>query len=322
VTRITIDSDQLRSDVQSGRTLTSIASDLGVSHSTVSRAAKAAGIVVPKRPPPITRRRPHRELDDPDWLAASYAARQATDIADELGVSPSTVYVALHRHGIPVRDPGDSRRRRRPAPLNDADWLRARYERTTTTKIAEELGVNPQMVLAAMRHHGIELRDHSAMQRFRSPAALDDGEWLRRRFSDVSPPVIADELGVARRTVYLALERHGIDAARSPWLNRGHVRLTPPDETKLRRIWETEETISGVARQLDVSVNTAAVWLADIGVFVKEAPVISQRDLLDAIDKHQSIKDICRQHHVTARTVAVELRRHGLLEAHKKRHLR
>jgi hypothetical protein len=109
---------------------------------------------------------------------------------------------------------------------------------------------------------------------------------------------------------------------RSPWLNRGHVRLTPPDETKLRRIWETEETISGVARQLDVSVNTAAVWLAEIGVFVKETPVISQRDLLDAIDKRQSIKDICRQHHVTARTVAVELRRHGLLAAHKKRHLR
>jgi len=160
------------------------------------------------------------------------------------------------------------------------------------------------------------------MQRFRTPAALDDGEWLRRRFSEVSPPVIAAELGVARRTVYLALERHGIDAARSPWLNRGHVRLTAPDEGTLRRIWETEETIKGVARQLSVSVNTAAIWLADISIFLKDVPVISQRDLQRAIDDRQSLKEICRQHHVTARTVTVELRRHGLLEAHKKRHLR
>ena len=61
------------------------------------------------------------------------------------------------------------------------------------------------------------------------------------------------------------LERHGIDVSRSPWFNRGHVRLTAPDEATLRRIWETEETIKGVARQLGVSFNTAAVWLAVFG---------------------------------------------------------
>jgi hypothetical protein len=187
--------------------------------------------------------------------------------------------------------------------------------------IADELGVNPQMVLAAMHEHGIERRGHSAMQQFRSPTELDDGEWLRQRFSEVSARVIAKELDVTPRTVYLALERHGIDATRSPWLNLGHVRLTPPEEATLRTIWETEETIKGAARQLGVSVNTAAVWLADIGIFIKDTPVISRRDLQDAIDKRLSVADICRQHHVTGRTVAVELRRHGLVEAHKKRHL-
>jgi hypothetical protein len=177
------------------------------------------------------------------------------------------------------------------------------------------------MVYAAMQHHGIERRDRSAMQKFRTPQELDDGEWLRQRFSAVSGPVIAAELGVARRTVYLALERHVIDASRSQWLNLGHVRLAAPDEASLRRIWEADETIKGVARQLDVSVNTAAVWLADIGIFVKDTPVISRRDLQAAIDAGQSVKEICRQHHVTGRTVAVELRRHGLLQAHKARHI-
>ena len=322
MTRTPIDIDQLRSAVDSGRTLTSIAAELGVSRATISRAAKDAGIVVPRRPPPITRRRLHPQLDDPDWLASNYATRQVTDIAAELGVSPATVYDALHRHGIAVRHPGDSRRRRRPEQLQDPDWLRNRYEQSSATTIAKDLGVDRQMVYAAMEHYGIERRDRSAMQQFRSPANLDDGEWLRQRFSEVSARAIAAELGVANRTVYLALERHGIDVTRSPWLNLGHVRLAAPDEPTLSRIWDAEETVKGVARQLEVSVNTAAVWLADIGIFVKDVPVISRRELQEAIDQRQSIKDICRQHHVTGRTVAVELRRHGLLEAHKKRHLR
>jgi hypothetical protein len=50
--------------------------------------------------------------------------------------------------------------------------------------------------------------------------------------------------------------------------------------------------------------------------------VISRSDLQDASNQRQSVDDICRQHHVTGRTDAVELRRHGLLEAHKERHLR
>ena len=319
--RVAIDYDRLRSEVESGRTLTSIAAELGVSRPTLSRAAKRAGIVVPNRPPP-TRTGSHcHELNAPDWLESNYARRSVADIADQLNVADATVYQALRRHGITTKDPAASRRRRRPAPLHDEAWLRARYQRATATTIADELGVDRQMVYAAMRGYGIERRDHSAKQKFRSPAELDDGDWLRQRFSEVSAPVIAEELGVTRRTVYLALERHGIDVARSPWVNHGHVRLASPGETTLRRLWGTDETIKGVARQLDVSVNTAAVWLADIGIFVKDIPVISRNELQVAIDKRQSVDEICRQHHVTGRTVAVELRRHGLLEAHKARHI-
>lgn len=316
------DVDRLRPDIDSGRTLTSIAADYGVSHQTVSRAAKRAGIDVPKRPPPTTTGSRRTELNDPDWLASNYTTRTVADIATELDVHIATVYEALRRHGITIRGPADSRRLRRPAQLSDAEWLRDRYEHATSTMIAEELGINPQMVCAAMHEHGIERRDRSAVQRFRSPAELDDAGWLRERFSEVSARVIADELGVTGRTVCLALERHGVDVARSPWVNQGYVRLTPPDEAVLLRLWETEETIKGVARQLGVSVNTAAVWLADIGIFIKDTPVISRRDLRDAINKQQSIDDICHQHHVTGRTVAVELRRHGLPKAHKERHLR
>lgn len=96
------DTDVVVGHSGAGWTLTSIAAELGVSRQTVSRGAKAAGIVVPKRPPSVTRRRPHSQLDDPDWLANAYAGRTISDIAIELEVSPSTVSAALQRHGIPV----------------------------------------------------------------------------------------------------------------------------------------------------------------------------------------------------------------------------
>jgi hypothetical protein len=173
----------------------------------------------------------------------------------------------------------------------------------------------------ALHRHGIPVRTPEPHSDGGSPQ-LNDADWLGHRFSKVSAPKITRELGVSPQTVYVALECHGIDVSRSPWLNLGHVRLTPPDEVTLHRIWGAEETIKGVARQFGVSVNTAAAWLADVGIFINNTPVISRRDLQDAIDKRLPVADICRQHHVTGRTVAVELRRHALLEAHNKRHLR
>ncbi|MDC3402517.1 hypothetical protein OAX95_01115, partial [bacterium] len=170
----TIDTDELRSAVESGRTLTSIAAELGVSPATVSRAAKRAGIAVPRRPPPITRRRPHPQLDDPDWIAAAYAGRTITDIANELDVSVSTVSAALQRHRIPLRNSSAARTLKQPAQLRDPDWLRVRYEHATATEIADELGINPQMVYAAMSDHGIERRTPPATQRSHSHPQLDD----------------------------------------------------------------------------------------------------------------------------------------------------
>jgi hypothetical protein len=176
--------------------------------------------------------------------------------------------------------------------------------------------------LAALHEHNIEVRQDGAQQRFRSPDELDDADWLRRRFTKMSGPEIAKELNVTRKTVYTALERHGIDITQSLWVHVRPPRYTAPDEKVLRRLWESEENIKGVTRHLNVSFNTTAVWLADIGIFVKDTPAISKRDLQSAIDQRLSIKQICLQHPVTTRIVAIELRRHGLLDAHQKRHLR
>lgn len=68
-------------------------------------------------------------------------------------------------------------------------------------------------------------------------------------------------------------------------------------------------------------MNTAAIWLAQVGIFVKAIPVISRTDLDGAIKNGDSLDEIRRRHKVTARTVVVELYRHGLFDAHRRRHM-
>jgi hypothetical protein len=77
--------------------------------------------------------------------------------------------------------------------------------------------------------------------------------------------------------------------------------------------------VSPAARRFDVSHTTAAIWLGDAGIFVKDTPVISRRDLVAAIKTGKTIREIATEHRVTGRTVQVELRRFGLVEAHRHR---
>jgi len=80
--------------------------------------------------------------------------------------------------------------------------------------------------------------------------------------------------------------------------------------------------MKGVAQRGAVPVSTAAIWLARIGIFANELPAISRAELIAAIDRGDSVDAIRRKHRVTDRTVVVELLRHDLHEARKRRHMR
>ncbi len=122
---------------------------------------------------------------------------------------------------------------------------------------------------------------------------------------------------MSRVGVQAALKRHG---SGSPH-RFDCTRLNRPDVTRLFAVWEAEQTIKGVARTFEVSPNTAAIWLASVGVFVKDTPTISHRDLEQCVAEQLTIDEICERFHVTGRTVVVELHRHDLFERHRRRHL-
>jgi hypothetical protein len=169
-----------------------------------------------------------------------------------------------------------------------------------------------------MARLGVPRRTLGETQTLHRPALLDDRTALAEAVRTQSVAEIAAELAVAAPTVHVAMRRLGV---RSPWKFDGWNRLTPPDQAVLAAAWAHETTVKGVARRFEVSVNTAAIWLARIGVFVTDTPAISRTELLGAIERGDSIETIRRRHRVTGRTVVVELHRHGLHDAHHRRHM-
>jgi hypothetical protein len=165
---------------------------------------------------------------------------------------------------------------------------------------------------------GVERRPRGETQAMNRATLLNDRDALAAALESTSVNDIATELGVAVPTVQVAMKRLGV---KSPWKYDGATRLKPPTARALSAAWASEETIKGVARRFDVSVNTAAIWLARVGIFVSDVPAISKRDLVAAIEHGDSIDVIRRRHAVTARTVIVELHRHDLYERHHRRHM-
>lgn len=88
---------------------------------------------------------------DPDTLRRMYAGDGMTQaaIADEFGVSQSTIYLQLKKHGI-----------ERSKPWRDADTLRRLYweEGKSLTEVADELGCSKEPVARAMRELEVERR--------------------------------------------------------------------------------------------------------------------------------------------------------------------
>lgn len=259
-----------------------------------------------------------RRLDDPDWLADAYQHASAGTIAAELGVARDTVLAALRRHGITIRDPGDSRTFQVPRQLRDPEWLATRYQHASASMIAAELGVAPSSVVNALHRYGIAVRGPGERQRFRTPQRLHDPEWLRTQYATKSGAQIATELGVSAPEVYAVMRQLGLPTD-GPWVRRDTRRLDPPPKRRLEHLWRRHQTLKAVALELGVSHVTAAIWLADIGIFLNDTPAITRHHLEQAIAEGLTIDQIRRRHHVADRTVKIELRRFRLVDNHRHR---
>jgi hypothetical protein len=250
------------------------------------------------------------------WLRAAATQLSARAIARQLGCAPDTVRAAFRAAEI---KPAATNRSRRPAELDDPDWLAMKYRTCSAATIAAELGCAPATVNRALHRHQVVVRDRSAGQQFRSPAPLDDPVWLADRYAaGASTSTIAEELGIPAITVNKALHRHDIALDR-PWVRRDTTRLERPPDRQLASVWDEHHTIRAVAQQFSVAHTTAAIWLARADIFVNDIPALSRSQLEAAITDGLPLRQIAARHHVSQHIVTVELIRHDLLEQHRHR---
>ena len=265
-------------------------------------------------------RRSNSLLDDPHILADAYrSAASIAELADRIGVSGATVRRALIRHGIARLPRNRSRRPKGADALDDGRWLAERYRSNTGVDIAVELGVSSRTVYAAMERHGIARRVTPGRLVLRRPELVDSG-WLHDAVQRKSSTDVAFELEVSSGTVTTAYRRVGIDPASTLRLYARGRMLSRPSADRLRAAWGVEGTHRGVGRQFGVAHSTAAVWLAEIGVYVDDTSALKRSVLLAAIGDGWSMAQIASDHQVAVTTVRVELHRHGLFEAHRARH--
>ena len=170
-----------------------------------------------------------------------------------------------------------------------------------------------------MARHEIARRATSGTVTLRRPE-LVDSNWLKGAVQGSSSAHVAAALEVSQGTVTTAYRRAGIDPSSTTRLfARGRMLPRPSDGT-LHSAWEIEGSYRGVGQRFGVAHSTAAVWLAEVGVYADDTPALSRNALLHAIEEGQSMMKIATEHRVAVTTVRVELHRHGLFESHRNRH--
>lgn len=149
-------------------------------------------------------------LRDHDWLCDAYVrqGKSRREIAETIGVSHSTVGEWLHRHGITMRGTAEARQavfdRQRAEELEDRGWLIDAYygRRLSLADIANEVGVAPSTVRAAMDRLGVPTRTDR----------LRDRNWLAEQLATVGIRGAAESVGVTTTTVRRWIKTHGLDA--------------------------------------------------------------------------------------------------------------
>lgn len=233
-----------------GRGPYAIAKSLGLPTAEVNAALERFG---------IERQPTHPELGGEALRAAFASGETVSSIARRVGIDRSGVRQRMRRHGIenPHADRG-----RRPALLDDPDWLRRRYvdDRRSMKAIGAEVGADGATVGRALRRHGIE-----------RPAGIGkridlDPAWLEQAYAVDRLPVaeIARRAGVGvvtinrRRAEYGIPNRPRLSAPKGqarPRRNSDQPGGLDPDWLR-RRYVDERATIVQLGREAGVSATT------------------------------------------------------------------
>ena len=162
-------------------------------------------------------------IKDKDWLSEKLQKHSTNEIAEELGIHPSTVskYVAKYKLIPNAQSWAASKYHSDKNPNIDKltkEFLESEYKTKTARQIGLENWVSDGTVLNRLKRHGIVVRENGRHQSKCSDEALDllkNKEWLHNRYLTNTAQEIADSINCTQRLVLIYLKRHGIDAKSS-----------------------------------------------------------------------------------------------------------
>lgn len=206
---------------------------------------------------------------------------------------------------------------RRDVPLlDDPRRLTRAYESSKSiAALAERIGVSATTVQRALKRHGIRALPRNRNRRPATANILDDAAWLRSQYRARSGVDIAAELGASSRTVYAAMDRHGIPRRTEP----GASKLRRPQLTDSDWLHAAVERASStqVAKELGVSAGTVTTAYVRAGLDPSTTPRLYERgrartrptpdELCAAWDAEGSFRGVGRHLGVSHNTAAVWL---------------
>lgn len=193
-----------------------IADQLGAARTTVCAWIRRHGIEF-RSPSQRVAEGDTSPLANEEWLREQYVSRQRSsyDIADYLGLTPSTIRSYLMEYEIERRTSSEAGTNGNVKPLHNSDWLREQYENKekSTYDIAQELDIARTTVSSWLHRHDIDTRGNTEAFGSAPVEELQDAEWLYGQYHDreKSCEKIATEVGVDTSTVQNWLHRHDIE---------------------------------------------------------------------------------------------------------------
>lgn len=165
-------------------TLEEVADECGASQSVVHKWMKKHGIerrsVSEARE--ILFKDASENYRDEEWLRTQYVGekKSAYKIADECGVSSSTIQHFLEKYDIQTRSRDESATLRNgERKYHDEEWMRVKYveEGLSTIQMAELCDVDASVVNYWLDKHGIGARSFSEAQANREQSGEDNPAW-------------------------------------------------------------------------------------------------------------------------------------------------
>jgi len=175
-----------REYAENERSTIDIAEEIGCDHVTVLDWLDKHGIKTRSRSEALSNG-PIEKLENKEYLERLYWEKGMfiQDIADEVGVSNTTVYRKMVEHGIERRDAAVARSNENLLLLSDKEWLVSEYvdKEKSLSQIGDELGLNDETIRRYMIKHDIDRRERAEA----IPCGEDHYSWKPEQHNYYGP---------------------------------------------------------------------------------------------------------------------------------------